>query len=656
MESITLSLRQRKLLNLIQNQTTHITGQAFAKQLNVSPRTIRSDIAEINRHLAPCNAKIAAEKGKGYYLECTDPIAFRELFKTDDLLLTREDRIRYLAFQLCLSEIPLNQYDLEDEMYVSKTTLENDIATLKSQYTLAPPHLRLIHEGDTWMYEADEVKRRDLLNHLFLSDWDYNAAGNAYYDYNFLNDDIMNMIMAITSRLIIKFNFQIEDSNLVSLNLALAIMYYRIKSGHVLPEIEFSGYDSGKVFDLCEELFETLEQSLSCNFPFQERVAVYKHLHNSHLLDAGKLNFQTVSKYFDPDTLLMADSYLELINTTFRIDLTPDEDFYITLLQFIRHIKTPGHTFNNSQGNPNLIRRTLLMESELAYLFQKIAKTYMGCRLDETELLYLALCISGALEAYWTNHPENRIRTVICCHLNLPAIWAMKRKILSSFDNYINVTALIPVNARNAYDFSDTDLVLTTVKKRITDNPSTHNLQVSPDITAHDHSKIQQLVLDLRLKSLFKGQEKSLTNLLPDAYWHEDLQATGRFPIIEYLAQDFINDELVTSDFLVDLLRRESTYTFGFQPGALFLYSLVPARKTKLSIATLKHRVLWNSSKIRVIFMACFAPSEKNLLLKLLQEIYINHNHPDYLRKERSRAELLQFYSQEMPETEPETN
>lgn len=656
MKSITLSLRQRKLLNLIQNQTTHITGQTFAKQLNVSPRTIRSDIAELNRSLASCNAKIAAEKGKGYYLECADPVAFRELFKTDDLLLTREDRIRYLAFQLCLSEIPLNQYDLEDEMYVSKTTLENDIATLKSQYTLAPPHIRMIHEGDTWMYEADEAKRRNLLNHLFLSDWDYNATGNAYYDYHFLNDGIMNMIMANTSRLIIKFDFQIEDSNLVSLNLALAIMYFRIKSGHVLPEVEFSEYGSGHIFDLCEEIFETLEQSLSCNFPFQERAAIYKHLQSCCLLDASKLNFQTVSNYFDPDTLLMANSYLELINDTFQIDFIPDEDFYITLLQFIRHIKTPGHTFNNSQGNPNLIRRSLLMESELAYLFQKISKKYMECTLDETELLYLALCVSGALEAYWTNHPEDRIRTVICCHLNLPAIWSIKRKVLSSFNNYINVTALIPVNARNAYDFSDTDLVLTTVKKKITDNPNTHNLQISPEITAHDHSRIQQLILDFRLKSLFKGQERSLGRLLLDAYWHEDLQVTGRFSIIEHLAQDFINDEHVTSDFLVDLLRRESTYTFCFQPGPLFLYSLVPAKKTQLSIATLKHRILWNSNKIRVLLMACFAPSEETLLLKLLQEIYINHNNLDYLCKEHSKTELLQFFSHERLETETEKN
>lgn len=657
MEPFTLSLRQRKLLNLIQNQTTHITGQALAKQLDVSPRTIRSDILEINRSLASCcDAKIAAERSKGYYLECTDQATFRELFKTDDLLLTREDRIRYLAFQLCLSEVPLNQYDLEDEMYVSKTTLENDIATLKKQYVQGPPLIKLIHDGDTWMFEEDEAKRRALLNHLFLSDWDYNATGNAYYSYHFLDDEVMNMIMTNTSRLLLKYNFQIEDSNLVTLNLSLAIMYYRILSGHSLPAQDVFHHDSKEIFALCEEIFESLEKSLSCIFPSQEKYAIYLHLCNSHLLDASKLNFKTVSKYFDSEILLMADAYLKLINQTFHIDFSSDEDFYITLLQYIRHLKTPGHTLNNSQGNPNLIRRTLLMESELAYLFQTISMTHMGYTLDETELLYLSLCVSGALEGYWTTHPDNRIRTVICCHLNLPAIWAIKRKILSAFDNYLHVTALMPINARSTYDFTDTDLVLTTVKKTITDNPGTRTLQISPDVTAHDRSEIQQFIFDTRLKSLFKKERRTLAGLLPDAYWHEDLQVVGRFPIIEYLAQDFINDKLVSSDYLVDLLRRESTYTYGFQPGALFLYSLVPAKKTQLSIATLKHRILWNSSKIRVIIMACFAPSEETLLLKLLHEIYINHNNLDYFRKERSKSDLLQFFSHKMPEFELNDN
>lgn len=644
MKTITLSLRQRKLLNLIQNQTSHITGQALAKQLNVSPRTIRSDIVEINQALTGCKAKISAERSKGYFLECPDLPSFLEQFKADDLFLTREDRIRYLTFQLCLSDVPLDQYDLEDEMYVSKTTLDNDIATLKRLYVLSDPYIKLNHVNDTWEFEQNESKRRAILNRLFQNDWDYNATGNAYYSYQFLDGEIMDLIMQITARHLYNHHFQIEDANLVTLNLSLAIMYYRMLSGHVLPKVPPSTDKNSSVSTLCEDIFESMEEAFSCVFPVQEKDAIYQHLCNSHLLNAEELTFDTISNYFSSSLMEMTDCYLQQINHVFHIDFSVDEDFYITLIQYLRYLNMPGHILN-AQGNANLLRRNLLVESEIAYLIQPIALIYLGYYLNETELLYLALCISGAIEGYWVNHPENRIRTIICCHLNLTAIWAIKRKTLGAFGNYINITALCPVNGRSAHNFRNTDLVLTTVKKKITDNPTTQVLRISPDMLPEDYKRIQQVVSDTCLKFLFKNQIQSLASLLLNAYWHENISETNPFSIIEFLSDDFIRDDLVSPKYAEDLLRREATYTYGFQPGALFLYSLEPAKQTRLSVATLKHRILWNSNKIRVIIMACFAPSNQPLLLKLLQEIYVDHTNLDYFQKEHSKAELLDFFS-----------
>ena len=55
--------------------------------------------------------------------------------------------------------------------------------------------------------------------------------------------------------------------------------------------------------------------------------------------------------------------------------------------------------------------------------------------------------------------------------MNMPAAWALKRKILGAFDKYLNVTALLPVNDKNIYDFQNTDLILSTVRKSITNFP-----------------------------------------------------------------------------------------------------------------------------------------------------------------------------------------
>ena len=48
MDTLQLSLRQRKLLHTLQKQDSYMTGKELADLLHVSARTIRSDITEIN--------------------------------------------------------------------------------------------------------------------------------------------------------------------------------------------------------------------------------------------------------------------------------------------------------------------------------------------------------------------------------------------------------------------------------------------------------------------------------------------------------------------------------------------------------------------------------------------------------------------------------
>ena len=130
MDTLSLTLRQRKLLHILQNHENLITGAELASQLNATSRTIRSDVAAINLELNPFDAKIDSIRSKGYFFTAENPDKIRELNRINTAFFTREDRIRYLAFQLCLTDTPINVYDLEDEMFVSLTTLVNDIHTL----------------------------------------------------------------------------------------------------------------------------------------------------------------------------------------------------------------------------------------------------------------------------------------------------------------------------------------------------------------------------------------------------------------------------------------------------------------------------------------------------------------------------------------------
>ena len=104
MDTLGLSLRQKKLLHFLRGSQTFTTGNALAHQLGVSSRTIRSDVAEINAALAPYKARIYSEHSKGYMYVAEDPEAIQNMNQIDIAFLNRDERVRYLAFRFCLSD------------------------------------------------------------------------------------------------------------------------------------------------------------------------------------------------------------------------------------------------------------------------------------------------------------------------------------------------------------------------------------------------------------------------------------------------------------------------------------------------------------------------------------------------------------------------
>lgn len=645
MDKLNLTLRQRKLLHMIQEQTTYITGNELAQQLNVSPRTIRNDVVAINKNILPYEAQILSERSKGYLYHAKEPEIIQSLNQIDTAFFTKEDRVRYLAFRLCLSDDALNIYDLEEEMFISHTTLEHDLHYLKMSYVLSEPNIKFEQKKDYISFEEDEKKRRAVLNQLFHEDWNYNTSGNTYYGYNFLNKNILDYIMDEVPLHLSKYKIAMEDPSLVSLNLSIAIMYHRVISGHPLPSAPPIPKPDTQANLAANSLVDALEGQLHCCFSHEERDDLYQRIASGHLPNIAKMNPSELSRYFGPITINLANTYLKEIKRVFNLDFSGDEDFYITLLAYLQYLQTPIHIFNK-QGNPNIEKKNLLKEIEIAYLFQDLALEYLGYYINQTELLYLAHCISGALEFLYETHPESKLKTVICCHMNLSTAWALKRKVLGAFDKYLNIVSLLPINAKSAYDFKNIDLILSTVRKPITNHSETDIIQISHFLTPRDYLTLSAYIQEKQIVQLCSSKEISLKKLLEHAFWHEKIHLTDRFSIIEHMASDFIQNHLVAPKYLSDILRRESISTCATGPGILFLHSLTPSKETKLSVVTLDHRIIWNCHKIRIIVMAAFHPDDVTFLFRLLHTFYDASINIEELQMLKTKKEIIDFFDE----------
>ena len=117
-----------------------------------------------------------------------------------------------------------------------------------------------------------------------------------------------------------KYNIMMEDVNMVTLDLAIAIMYYRITAGHELTELITDDYRDATAIHAANELLDSLEEKLNCHFSAIEREDIYRLISCGRLLDASLLNFASVTNFFEPSIIQLTDTYINYINVNYQID------------------------------------------------------------------------------------------------------------------------------------------------------------------------------------------------------------------------------------------------------------------------------------------------------------------------------------------------
>lgn len=78
-----LSKRLAHILSQLMAAETPLTSAALSASLQVTSRTIRTDIKELNDRLAPYLAAVTAVRGAGYELLINDENAFRRFMKEE---------------------------------------------------------------------------------------------------------------------------------------------------------------------------------------------------------------------------------------------------------------------------------------------------------------------------------------------------------------------------------------------------------------------------------------------------------------------------------------------------------------------------------------------------------------------------------------------
>ncbi|CAM3712886.1 PTS modulated transcriptional regulator MtlR family protein [Enterobacter cloacae] len=128
--------RLAQLFDLLQNET--LPQDELAQRLSVSTRTVRADISALNALLASHGAQFILSRGNGYQLKIDDAVRYQQLQASHPRALriprTGPERVHYLVVRFLTSAFSLKLEDLADEWFVSRATLQSDMAEVREWF------------------------------------------------------------------------------------------------------------------------------------------------------------------------------------------------------------------------------------------------------------------------------------------------------------------------------------------------------------------------------------------------------------------------------------------------------------------------------------------------------------------------------------------
>ncbi|MCK1248276.1 HTH domain-containing protein [Streptococcus uberis] len=165
--------RLDNLLNYLITLNTPITLDELSRVLNVSTRTLRNDIKQINEHIIKHGASINLIRKEGYVLKYVNKKSFEKFWFDKDsgtfLFTSSESRINFITRMLLTSDIYLSQEYLLSTLFISQNTLYNDLRVIREKFKKF--QLKISNKSNIgYTVSGTEENIRDATIHLLLKD------------------------------------------------------------------------------------------------------------------------------------------------------------------------------------------------------------------------------------------------------------------------------------------------------------------------------------------------------------------------------------------------------------------------------------------------------------------------------------------------------
>nr|WP_268903904.1 PRD domain-containing protein [Cedecea colo] len=584
-----------QLFEMLQNET--LPQDELARRLSVSTRTVRTDITALNALIAGYGAQFILNRGAGYQLRIDDAARYQEFVLLPSRQLrvprTSPERVHYLVVRFLTSAFSLKLEDLAEEWFVSRATLQSDMAEVRewfNRYNLTietrPRHGMKLFGSET----AIRACLTDLLWQLMQEDSD-----NPLLSEEALNGDVREQLATDLHDCFTRCRIRLTDEGEQFIHLYCAVAVRRISEGYPLAEFNAADVDDA-IREAARQITALLQKF--AGKPLSEAEELWLQVH----IAARQVQEVAPSAISADDDEALVNYILRYINKHYNYNLLTDSQLHADLLT---HIKTMITRVRYQINIPNPLLSNIKQHYPMAYDMTLAAVSswgkYTPYAISENEIGFLVLHIGVGLERHYNIGYQRHPRALLVCDTGNSTVRMIQAMLLRKYPQ-IEVKRIISLRDYEQLESIDEDFVISTARVNEKEKPV---VTMAPFPTEYQLEQLGKLVLVDRTRPYM------LAKYFDESHFMVVDEPISQQQLFSSLCEQLEREGYVGKDFYPSVMEREAIVSTMLGEGIALPHSLgLMADKTVVYTVLAPKGISWGEETAHVIFLLAISKRE----------------------------------------------
>ncbi|MFV0394079.1 MAG: BglG family transcription antiterminator, partial [Coprobacillaceae bacterium] len=599
-----LNTRQVHIIDILNDANTWIIGKELSQILHVSDRTIRLDIATINTYYQ-C---ILIESNRRLGYKVNKSLLHKQEIETKTIIpQTAHERCVYIIQELLFKSQELNVIGLQDQVFVSGYSIDNDIKKIRKMIQKYPS-LKLVRSKNYIHLSGSEEDKRSLYKTLLTEETQGNFMNLNSLASLWTNFDLLE-VKDILEEVCEKYSYNIRATNFPMIVLHVGVAIERIINRNFIHSIHtFDKLKDSIEYEIALRFFTMISKRIQIEI-VEEEICLLA------LLLMGKKGSEYRKDILREELNQDVDNLVELmiqeVKDHFDIDFSKDTSLKVGLTMHLQSLL-------ERQQNEIEITNVYLQEIKRKYplIFEMSVRAgaviqNMGNKyVNENELAFLALHLGAAYER--VNSVQKYRAIMIVPHTQTLSKMCMD-KIKQRFEERMEVITTYNFFEEKMIMEEEPDLIITTVALK--HSLSVKTIQISLFVNHEDESEIFQALNALDKKKYHAEFIQTIQGLMRKDLFYVKEKMASSTEIIEFLCNELIQKGLATKEYKEDVFKREGISNTSFVYGFAVPHAIeVTAKESCISTMILNTPVQWGEYEVKLVILLAIRETDNHLL------------------------------------------